>query len=183
MRRLVPACVAMVSLLALGSTAIEAASAASAPAGGRIQIWTTPANGPTSKIVVTGAIGDFGTATTIDKNGRPDNNGQYVRIALKQGGFEVNLVALNKKTQSAPPLMRNETTCSVVFGGSGPVALSNGTGRYAGISGNLRITETFAGVGGRYTSGTKKGQCNMNNNAAPLAFWGSITGTGAVKFA
>jgi hypothetical protein len=183
MRRFALACVAMVSVVAFGSAAIEAASAATSPAGGRIEIWTSPANGPTSKITITGAIGDYGTATTIDKSGKPDNNGDYVRIRLKQGSFEVNATVLNKKTDSAPPLMTNMTTCSVVFGGSGPVTLFNGTGKYAGVSGTLRITETFAAVGGRYTTGAKKGQCNMSNNSEPLSFWGSITGGGTVKFA
>jgi hypothetical protein len=183
MRRFVLACVAMVSILALGSAVIEAALAATSPAGGRIEIWTTPSNGPTSKITITGAIGDYGTSTTIDKSGKPDNNGDYVRIALKQGSFEVNATVLNKKTDTAPPLMRNMTTCSVVFGGSGPVTLFDGTGKYAGISGTLRITETFAAIGGRSTTGAKTGQCNMNNNSQPLSFWGSITGAGTVKFA
>ena len=53
---------------------------------------------------------------------------------------------------------------------------------YAGITGTIQITEKFAGIGARYTSGAKKGQCNMSNSAQPLAFYGSITGTGKVSF-
>jgi len=45
-----------------------------------------------------------------------------------------------------------------------------------GITGTPHITERFAGIGPRYASGPKKGQCNMSNNAQPIAFWGSITG-------
>jgi hypothetical protein len=183
MKRLVLTGVALLSVSALAAAAVEGAAAATAPAGGRIAIWTTPSNGPTSKIVITGAIGDYGTATTIDKNGKPDNNGDYVKIALKQGSFEVNSVVLNKKTDNAAPTMTNMATCSAEFGGSGPVTLFDGKGGYAGISGTLRITETFAAVGGRYASGAKKGQCNLSNNSEPLAFWGSITGAGQVKFA
>ena len=78
--------------------------------------------------------------------------------------------------------MSNATTCSVVFGGAGPITLFDGTGAYAGITGTLHMTERFAGIGARYTSGAKKGQCNMSNNAAPVAFYGSITGTGKVSF-
>jgi hypothetical protein len=44
------------------------------------------------------------------------------------------------------------------------------------------MTERFAGIGARYTSDAKKGQCNMNNNVMPVAFYGSITGTGKVSF-
>ncbi len=167
---------------AAATVAVPAAAAPVTPAGGTIEIWATPGNGPVGPIVITGAIGDYGTATTIDKNGKADNNGDYVKIALKHGGFEVNSVVLNQKTNAAAPIMVNNTTCSVEFGGSGPVTLFNGTGMYAGITGTVHITETFAAVGGRYTTGPKKGQCNMNNSSQPLAFWGSITGTGKVAY-
>jgi hypothetical protein len=173
---------AVVLAAVVGAFAWAAASAGAAPAGGQIHVWVTPGNGAVSRIVITGAIGDYGTATTITKSGKVDSNGDYVRIRLKQGGFEVNSVELNKKTDNAPPTMVNKTTCSVEFGGTGPVTLFDGTGEYAGISGTLQITETFAGVGPRFTSGGKKGQCDMSNNSEPLAFWGSITGGGKVSF-
>ena len=176
---------AFILAAAIGATAVPA-EAASMTTTGTIQVWVTPnstnINSPVSNIVITGVIGDFGTATSINKNGTVDDNGNYVRIALKQGGFEVNSVILNKITNAAPPLMSNATTCSVVFGGVGPITLFNGTGAYAGITGTLHMTERFAGIGARYTSGAKKGQCNMNNNVPPVAFYGSITGTGKVSF-
>ncbi len=170
------------AVVVAGTIGLSAAAASTGPTGGTIEIWATPGNGAVAKIVVTGAIGDYGTATTIDKNGKVDENGDYVKVALKHGGFEVNSVVLNQKTNAVPPIMVNKTTCSVEFGGSGPVTLFNGTGMYVGITGTLHITETFAGVGGRYTSGAKKGQCIMNNSSQPLAFWGSITGTGKIAF-
>ena len=39
---------------------------------------------------------------------------------------------------------------------------------------------TFTGVGGRYQSGTKKGQCEHGPN--PLAMLGSVNGRGTVHF-
>jgi hypothetical protein len=177
--------VALILAIALGASALPAA-ATTMMTTGTIQVWVTPnttnINSPVSKIVVTGVIGDWGTATSINKNGTPNDNGNYVKIALQKGGFEVNSVALNQKTNNAPPQMANATTCSVVFGGTGPVTLFNGTGAYAGITGTITITEKFAGIGARYTSGAKKGQCNMSNNSEPVAFYGSITGTGKVSF-
>ena len=59
----------------------------------------------------------------------------------------------------------------------------NGTRAYAGISGTLHITETFAAVGPLFKAGAKKGECNVSNNAQPVAFWGSITGSGTIRFA
>ena len=176
---------AFILVAAIGATAVPAEAATMATTG-TVQVWVTPnstnINSPVSNIVVTGVIGDYGTATSINKDGTVDDNGNYVKIALKQGGFKVNSVILNKITDAAPPLMSNATTCSVVFGGIGPVTLFDGTGAYAGITGTLHMTERFAGIGARYTSGAKKGQCNMNNNVAPVAFYGSITGTGKVSF-
>ena len=169
-------------VLALGGLAAGLASAA-APAGGVVEIYVTPTSGAVYKIVVVGAIGDHGTATSIDKDGKVDSNGNYVKIKLTQGTFEVNSVALNKKTNNAPPTLTDLATCSYAFGGSGPVSLFNGTGRYAGISGTLKIDETFAAVGPLFKTGAKKGKCDSSSNAQPVAFWGSITGKGAVKFA
>lgn len=170
-------------VMAATTIGLSAATASATPTGGTIEIWATPGNGAVASIVVTGAIGDCGTATTIDKSGKVDENGDYVKVALKHGGFEVNSVALNQKTNAAPPIMVNNTTCSVEFGGSGPVTLFNGTGMYVGITGTLHITETFAGVSARYATGPKKGQCNMSNNSQPIALGSSITGTGTVEYA
>ena len=59
----------------------------------------------------------------------------------------------------------------------------NGTGLYKGISGTLMVTETFAAYGPFYKTGAHKGQCNTsNNNATPLAQYGSVQGVGTVKF-
>ena len=58
----------------------------------------------------------------------------------------------------------------------------NGTGMYADISGVAHVTETFAGIGPRLTSGPKKGQCNPSNTAPPGAFFASVIGTGTITF-
>ena len=175
---------ASIVAVAACSAAAPIAAASTMPTTGTIEIWATPSttNGAVAKIVITGVIGDYGTATTINENGTVNPNGNYVKVVLQHGGFEVNSVVLNKITNAAPPIMSNATTCSVVFGGSGPNTLFNGTGMYAGISGTIHVTERFAAIGPRYTSGPKKGQCNMSNTSQPLAFYGSITGTGKVSF-
>jgi hypothetical protein len=169
-------------LIGLLGALLVGTAASSPPPGGKIQIYVTPNNGAVYKIVIVGAIGDYGTATSINKAGKVESNGNYVRIKLSKGGFEVNSVALDKNTSNAPPQLDSPTTCSYVFGGSGPVTLFNGSGLYAGISGTLQITQVYAGIGPRLSTGAKKGQCNQSNNAQPIAFWGSITGKGTVKF-
>jgi hypothetical protein len=54
--------------------------------------------------------------------------------------------------------------------------LLNGTGLYAGISGSVQLTVTFAGIAPRKTSGA----CDFN--IKPHRSYTSLTGIGKVKF-
>ena len=164
-----------------GGGSAFASRAATTPAGGAVYIHATGNNGPAGTIIITGAIGDYGTTLSIDRNGKTDTNGNYVRIRLHKGTFEVNSTVLNAKTNHAQPIF-NKATCSFRFAGTGPVTLFNGTGLYKGIKGKVLITVSFGAVGSSYTSGPHKGQCNLSNNAPTLAQWGSITGPGTVSF-
>jgi len=170
------------SPLALLATAgIGAAGTATpAPKGGPIALLATVGNGPAGKILVAGAIGDWGTALTIDKNGKTDANGNYVKVSLRKGTFEIDSTALNKQTANPRPQVASDTTCSVSARGSAPVRLFNGTGLYSGITGTANVTLTFTGVGDRYHDGPKKGQCN--HGPKPLAVLGSVIGRGTVQF-
>jgi hypothetical protein len=172
--------VAVACALILGGLAM-AAGRSETLAGGKIQIFSDQPGGAVGKIVITGAIGDWGTATTIDKSGKVDANGNFVKIVLKKGGFEVDSTALNAKLNKAPGSF-NKATCSFSFAGSGRVTLFNGTGLYKGLSGNANVTVSFGGIAPRLTSGAKKGQCNPNQNAKPLDQYGAVIGTGVVKF-
>lgn len=139
----------------LGTFALNAvAVAAATPTGGLVRFWITPsANGP-GAIVVTGAIGDYGTATTISKNGQPDQTGDYSLVSLKEGTLEVNLTSFNEKNAKAGfPI--NQKSCSSEGTETGSVTLSGGTGRYKGVSGDLAVTETNAWILGRSTSGRR----------------------------
>jgi hypothetical protein len=169
-------------MLAVLAVAAGAASAAATPTGGPIALFATisPTSTP-GKIVLAGAIGDWGTVTSIDKNGKPDDNGNYVKVTLKKGTFEIDATALNKTMANPRPQVQSGVTCSISASGTGPVKFFNGTGMYTGITGTAKVTMTFTGVGGRYESGAKKGQCKQNNGA-PLAMLGSVTGRGTVQF-
>ena len=163
---------ATVGLLAAGSVAL----AASHPKGGKVRVFVTNTSPTKGKILITGAIGDYGTTLSEDANGKVDPNGAFEKVKLKHGGFVVNATALNNKLNHAKGTV-NKTNCSVVFGGAGPVTLGSGTGAYAGISGKVRITVTFAGIAPK----TAKG-CNLAPNAPTHGSYQSITGTGRVSF-
>ena len=165
----------------VGGAAAASASAAGSTTG-TVHIWVTPGSGAVDKILLTGVIGDHGTATSINKDGTVNANGEYVKVALQKGGFEVNAVAFNTRLQKLQPSL-NAATCTAWASGSGPVTLFNGTGSYAGIGGTVTMATSFAEIGPRFATGPKKGQCNMSNDAAPVSrFMGDITGSGTVSF-
>jgi hypothetical protein len=175
-----------IGLVALGSVAFGATTAfgsTGGPANGVIQVFVHPTNntGLRGSIVVTGAIGDYGKYLSINQAGKADANGDFVRITLQKGGFEVNSTALNAIASKAQPTF-DSTTCSGFLEVSGPNTLLDGTGLYAGISGTITVTETAAYVGPRYKSGKNKGQCDVSNSSQPLASYSSITGVGPVTF-
>src|ERR1700761_4099505 len=84
-RRVVAA--AAIALATGAGALIPGTAAIAAPSGGQIQIWVSGATQLTVPIVVTGAIADYGKATSEDKNGKPDINGNYEKVILKKGTF------------------------------------------------------------------------------------------------
>jgi hypothetical protein len=165
------------SVLGSGLSAVRAA----APAGGAIQVFVTPTEDGPGTIVVTGAIGDFGTTLTINKSGKANPNGNFEKIILKKGTFEVDSTVLNAASNKVQPTF-NAKTCSASLSVSGRVTLLAGTGLYKGIGGTLTITEMGGFVLPTITSGAKKGRCNTSNSAQPLAQSFLFTGTGTVTF-
>jgi hypothetical protein len=173
----------MLAALAAASVVTGTAAAAGVPRSGPIALFATiSATSTPGKIVLAGAIGDWGKVVSVDGNGKQDDNGNFVKVTLKKGTFEIDATALNKKMANPRPQVQSDLTCSVSASGSGPVKLFDGTGLYKGIAGTASVTMTFTGVGPRYRSGANKGQCEQDNGA-PLAMLGSVTGRGTVHFA
>jgi hypothetical protein len=160
-----------------GGTAIFASAASGSPAGGTIHVFVNVdvKSETVNPIVITGAIGDYGTATSVDKNGKVDPNGNYENIKLKKGTFWVNGTALTAKANRTTPSI-NPATCSLSLSVSGPTQLFKGTGLYKGIGGTVKITESFGAVFSRLPSGA----CNEAGN--PLSQGGSVTGVGRATF-
>jgi hypothetical protein len=135
------------------ATNAMAASAAS-PSGGPVKFWITPSANGAGAIVITGAVGDYGTATTVNKNGQPDQNGGYSLLKLKDGTIEVNLTSFNHKNAKVGfPI--NQKSCSSEGTETGSVTVSDGTGHYKGIFGDLALSETDVWILGRSSSGSK----------------------------
>jgi len=155
---------------------------ASTPAGGPIQFYAPQSNdGIHGTIFITGAIGDFGKTLTIDKNGKPDANGNYVKITLQKGTFELNSTALNAKFKNLQPTVY-KATCSAFGSGTAKVTLFDGTGLYQGISGTWNISASFGIFAPLFKSGKNKGQCDLSNNVQPINQYTLIGGKGIVSF-
>jgi hypothetical protein len=166
------AAVAGIVLIGSGSTAFASATT---PAGGVIHVFAdiNVKSQTVDPIFFTGVIGDYGTSTSTTKAGKVDPNGNYEKVVLKKGGFEINATALNGGFKPTV----NRSTCSIVVSASmEPASVYGGTGLYQGISGALKLSGTFAGIFPRKANGT----CNFN--AQPVTAYGEITGAGKVKF-
>lgn len=163
-----------------GGVAVAARGAHSAPKGGQVGIFVTNIKGPDDKIMIAGAIGDYGKSITVNKNGKANNNGNYEKVKLQKGTFVVNVTKLNHLLNTRPKI--NKATCSVYVTKTHAVSLSKGTGLYAGISGHPKITVSFAFLAPRVKSGKHKGQCDFRSNTKPLSHFSSIQGGGTVSF-
>ena len=77
--------------------------------GGPVKVFVTPGlTGAGGTIVIVGAIGDHGRTLIINKSGTTDPNGNYVKITLQKGTFEVNSTALNAKANKAQPRVNTD---------------------------------------------------------------------------
>ncbi len=151
-----------------------AAFAGSSPADGPVQLFGTPNSDGSASVVLTGAVGDFGTATSVNSNGKPDTFGGYKLLTLSKGTILVNTKA---EVNNGPPTTFNPKTCSATFVHTSTDPIVSGTGLYVGIDGTLKVTVSFALV-----LPTANGKCNTSNTAVPLAQYGSVMGSGSVDF-
>jgi hypothetical protein len=163
------------SLLVAGPLAL-ADAATTTPPGGMTEFFSSSVSGARAPITFTGAIGDYGTAISHDKNGKPDPNGTYEKMVLQHGTFIVDASALSQAFQHAQPQF-NQTNCSFLLKVTGPGRISSGTGAYAGISGTITIDFTIAGIA------TRKGStCELKHGGPTYGNYGTVTGNGRVSF-
>jgi hypothetical protein len=155
------------------------AIAASTPAGGPVDVFIAATHATSASIIITGAIGDSGSTTSVDKNGKVDPAGDYATVTLSKGGFVVNKTALENAVLKVNPKINN-STCSAGLSVRAPVQLAGGTGLYKGISGTLQVTEFVGFISPRYSSGKNKGQCNLG--VAPTSQLDVTIATGNVSF-
>ena len=153
-----------------------AGSAGASGRSGTIYAYGTPGlDGPNGTVIITGAIGDYGTTTKADRNGQVDPNGQYSLLQLKNGTVLSDPSALDAKIQAGTPNAKiDPVSCSLQGSVSAPNPIISGTGAYAGITGTVDTTFTIAELAAR----TPSGACDTN--ADPIDVYATIYSTGVV---
>jgi hypothetical protein len=177
--------IAMVTAVAVTSVGATVAVATSTtPAGGSFRVFgVSNGLGPGGTVLLTGAIGDHGRSQTVNKAGKPNSNGGYVKLRLSQGTLMLNKTkldsAINKAFNSAT---LNSATCSLSVAASGTLPFVSGTGKYAGASGSAHLTVAVGLILPRSKTGANAGKCNTSNSATPVASRQIVYGTGNVSF-
>jgi hypothetical protein len=169
----------LVSTLFGGAVGFGATAPATPRVGGVVNVFAESNGSKPGRVVLIGAIGDSGTTTNVNANGKVDAKGDYIKLTLKAGTISANLTALYQLLGSATPSFTS-ATCSASFAATSPAPLTGATGAYRGISGSVTLTFTVAVVLPRYSSGTKKGQCNLSGD--PTGEQAIVTGAGTVAF-
>lgn len=128
-----------------GAAALLAGSAAAAPrsapsqsSGGAVQLLDYANNdAAVTSVIITGKIGDLGTATSIAPDGTIAADHNELNLALSHGSFRIDTAALDRAflgAVSRAPFYPSNNTCSgsVSATAPAPIVPGSGTGAYQG---------------------------------------------------
>ena len=152
---------AVTSVLGLAALAITSCASATASAtrpasetaagGGtstaHIMVYSINSDGPDFRAILTGAVGDFGSAVTVHPDGSvdPDHTSE-IELQLTHGSFRLSIAGLDTTVADAfRHWPYSESTCSdsISFTAAFPVVAGSGTGSYRGIRGSFTVTGTI----------------------------------------
>jgi hypothetical protein len=123
-------------------------SAAGPTAGGNVHLTAyTDNDGPTFPVILSGAVGDYGKAQSVNPDGSVNTeHTSQLNLMLTRGSFRLSIAELDKKfVAMLAKLPVNTTTCSLTASVNErvPVVAGSGTGSYKGISGTFALTVTL----------------------------------------
>ena len=129
-----------------GSTVTDATKTHAARGHADVMVYSINSDGPDFRAIVTGAVGDYGPAVTVDPDGQvdPEHTGE-MRLELTRGSFRLSIAGIGRQISSAyRHWPANASTCSgsISVTAAAPIVAGSGTGSYRGISGsfNLKVT-------------------------------------------
>lgn len=157
------------ALVLAGTPALASSQAASRAitgpeiAYGAVYGKPATANNPVIPVIWRGLVHAHGV---FSPNGPAPKKGQHHTFPTSAGKLTVVVTAPPTNSQSV-----NVKACHFAFTTRVVFAVLGGksTGKFHRASGRGAVKVYFAGYGPRYTSGPKKGQCNMSPNAPELA--------------
>ena len=132
-----------------------ARGATTAPVSGGRVFFTAYQNDdlPGAAVVLSGAIGDFGAAVSVLRNGMVDpEHSSELNLALTKGSFRIVIGPLHQELGNAlTDASFSLRTCSghAAVTGAAPVVAGSGTGAYKGINGSFKLTITVNEVIGQ----------------------------------
>jgi hypothetical protein len=134
-------------------------------------------DGPVSTAILTGAIGDYGSAVTVSQSGTVDlEHRGDLELKLSHGSFRLAIGAFHDRLIGAfAHFPMNTRTCSgsVMVTGTAPIVAGSGAGVYRGIRGAFDVTATISEV-------VSPSTCNASG--AFLSQLVLISGSGIVSF-
>lgn len=117
----------------------------------------TDNDGAASTVILTGGIGDFGAAVSVDANGAVNpNHDSDLLLALSQGTFRLDVAELDRAVaavMSTFPPDRRSCSGTVRTTAPVPIVAGSGTGAYRAIRGTFTLTVTVAEVDAKANCG------------------------------
>lgn len=140
------------SAAASGGTPAAISTSPATQAGGVVHFidYSVNSDGPDSRVLLTGAVGDYGPAVTVFPDGNVDpGHTSEMKLELIHGAFRINIAGIHKKVVIAfSHFPGDPRTCSgsISFTAAAPIVAGSGTGSYRGISGSFNLTGTIGEV-------------------------------------
>jgi hypothetical protein len=139
---------ALASVALLWTSACSSAPAKATASTGNTHLTAyTDNDGPTSTVILAGAVGDYGKAQSVNPDGsvNADHSGQ-LELTLAHGTFRLDIAGLDKRLVTGlAHVPVNPATCSATASVTGPVPVvaGSGSGSYQGIHGTFMLTVTL----------------------------------------
>jgi hypothetical protein len=114
--------------------------------GGAVHLTAyTDNDGPDARVILAGAVGDYGTAQSVNPDGSVDPSHRHqLNLMLTHGSFRLDIADIDRKFTAILAATDNATcsgTTSVTA--AVPIVAASGTGSYVHISGSFDLTMTL----------------------------------------
>jgi len=123
-----------------GTASTSAAWSPAAPGHAEIMVYSINSDGPGFRVIVAGAVGDYGPAVTVG----PARS--EMKLYLTRGSFRLSTAGLEQKFAMATrhePIYRGTCSDFASVPAAVPIVAGSGTGAYRGIRGSFSVTATL----------------------------------------